>query len=99
MCTLTAALLSGLIEGVSVKNPGFRRLIRNFAIEMVVYGFLVLAYFFLVLRLLAEPLEQLFSSNLVVYAIAALVLIVAQAVLLDFVTSFAMGLLGLDKLE
>lgn len=82
-----------------MKNPGFRRLIRNFAIEMVVYGFLVLAYFFLVLRLLAEPLEQLFSSNLVVYAIAALVLIVAQAVLLDFVTSFAMGLLGLDKLE
>lgn len=82
-----------------MKNPQLGRLIRNFAIEMVVYGALVVGYFFLVLRLLADPLEQLFSSNLVLYAFLALGLIVAQAVLLEFVTSFAMGLLGLDKLE
>jgi hypothetical protein len=82
-----------------VKNPKLGRLIRNFAIEMVVYGALLVGYFFLVLRLLAYPLEQLFSSSLVLYAILALVLIVAQAVLLELVTSFAMKLLGLDKLE
>ncbi|HSR29127.1 MAG TPA: hypothetical protein VLY63_01085 [Anaerolineae bacterium] len=82
-----------------MSNPNFRRLIRNFAIEMVVYSALVFGYFYVVLRLLDEPLERLFSSNLVVYAIVGLVLIVAQAVVLDFVTSFVMGLLGLDKLE
>ena len=82
-----------------MKNPKLGRLIRNFAIEMVVYGALLVGYFLLVLRLLAYPLEQLFLSSLVLYAIVALVLIVAQAVLLEFVTSFAMKLLGLDKLE
>jgi hypothetical protein len=82
-----------------VKNLRLGRLIGNFAIEMVVYGALLVGYFLLVLRLLAYPLEQLFLSSLVLYAIVALVLIVAQAVLLEFVTSFAMKLLGLDKLE
>ena len=82
-----------------MKNLRLGRLIGNFAIEMVVYGALLVGYFLLVLRLLAYPLEQLFLSSLVLYAIVALVLIVAQAVLLEFVTSFAMKLLGLDKLE
>jgi hypothetical protein len=66
---------------------------------LVIYAALVVAYFFVVLRLLGEPLNDLFSSNLTLYAFLALALIVAQAVLLEAVTSFIMGLLGLDQLE
>jgi len=44
-------------------------------------------------------LESLYSSNLVLYAFLALALVVVQAVVLEAVTSFIMGLLGLDQLE
>ena len=82
-----------------MKNPVVRKMIGNFLIELVIYAALVVAYFFVVLRLLGEPLNELFSSNLTLYAFLALALIVAQAVLLEAVTSFIMGLLGLDQLE
>ena len=82
-----------------MKDPEIRRLIRGFTIELVIYAALVVAYFFLVLRLLGDPLERLFSSHLTVYAFVSLVLIVAQGVLLETVTSFVIGLLGLDKYE
>ena len=84
---------------MALKNPMVRKLIRNFALELLVYAVLVVGYFFLVLRFLAEPLMNLFTNNLTLYAFVALGLIVAQAVLLDAVTSFIMGLLGLDQLE
>jgi hypothetical protein len=86
-------------QEVIVKNPEIRRLIRGFTIELVVYAALVVGYFFLVLRLLGDPLERLFSSHLTVYAFVSLGLIVAQGVLLETVTSFVIGLLGLDKYE
>lgn len=82
-----------------MKTPMARKLIRNFALELLVYAVLVVGYFFLVLRFLTEPLENLFADNLTLYAFVALGLIVAQAVLLEAVTSFIMGLLGLDQLE
>jgi hypothetical protein len=82
-----------------LKNPEVRRLIGNFAIEVVVYAALVVMYFLLVLRFLGQPLARLFSTSLVLYALVSLVLIVAQGVLLEAVTSFIMGLLGLDQLE
>jgi hypothetical protein len=64
-----------------------------------VYAALVLGYFLLVLQFLGQPLAWLFSDNLVLYAAVALVLIVAQGVVLEAVTSFIMGLLGLDQVE
>lgn len=82
-----------------MQNPEVGRLIRNFAIEVLVYAGLVLGYFLLVLRFLGEPLARLFSTNLVLYAIVALLLIVVQGVVLEAVTSFIMGLLRLDQLE
>lgn len=82
-----------------MKKTSLRTLIRNFLIELVIYAVLVVFYFLLVLRLLAEPLAELFNSNLALYAVVALVLIVAQGVLLEVVTSFIIGQLGLDKLE
>jgi hypothetical protein len=82
-----------------MKNPVVRKMIGNFLIELLIYAALVVAYFFVVLRLLGEPLSDLYESNLTLYAFLALALIVAQAVVLETVTSFIMGLLGLDQLE
>ena len=76
-----------------------RTLLRNFAIEILVYGILVVAYFFIVLRSLGPWLTELYYSDLRVYAIAALVLIVVQAVFLEWVTSFLIDKLGLERLE
>ena len=80
-------------------NPEIRKLVRGFFIEVVIYAVLVVGYFFLVLRFLAEPLADLFNSNLVAYAFIALLLILLQGVALEFVTSFIIKLLGLDRLE
>ena len=82
-----------------MKDSVISKMIGNFAIELIIYALLVVAYFFLVLRLLGEPLNDLYTSNLTLYAVLALALIVVQAVVLEFVTSFIMGLLGLDQLE
>ena len=82
-----------------MRNPEFRKMMGSFAIELLIYSVLVVAYFFAVLRLLGDPLSSLYSSNLVLYAFLALGLIVAQAVVLEAVTSFIMGLLGLDQIE
>jgi hypothetical protein len=75
------------------------KVIRNFAIEVLLYTVLVVGYFFLVLRLLQEPLKRLFTTNLVVYAFVALGLIVVQGAVLEFVTSFLISRLGLERLE
>jgi hypothetical protein len=82
-----------------VSDPRRRTLIRSFIVEMVIYGALVVAYFLLVLRLLANPLKTLFTTNLTLYGIVALVLIVVQGVLLEAITSLIIGWLGLDKVE
>jgi hypothetical protein len=76
----------------------FGVLARNFLAEIFVYGVLLVAYFFVALRYLSEPLTQLFGSNLVAYAFIGLGLIVAQAVFLEFVTSLLFDFLGLHRL-
>lgn len=82
------------------KNPKapFGVLVRNFLVEILVYGILLVVYFFVALRYLSEPLTQLFGSNLVAYAIIGLGLIVVQAVFLEFVTSLLFDFLGLHRL-
>ena len=80
-------------------QSGRRILIRNFAIELIVYAILVIAYFFLVLRTLGPWLTGLYANNLRIYAIAALALIVVQAVILEAVTSFLIERLGLERLD
>lgn len=77
----------------------FKELLRNFIIEMVVYGVLLVIYFYIALRFLAEPLSRIFENNLYVYAVIGLGLIVAQAVVLEFVTSFLFDFLGLHRLS
>jgi hypothetical protein len=74
-------------------------LIRNFIIELVIYGALVVGYFLIALRHLNDFLTNLFQSNLVAYAFLALLLIVAQWVFLDGLTSFLLIGIKLDRLE
>lgn len=76
-----------------------KRLIRNFMLELLVYGVLLVVYFLTVLRYLDEPLYNLFNQNLYVYAGAALLLIVVQAVVLEWLTSFLLSKLGLETVE
>jgi hypothetical protein len=82
-----------------LKPAQIRILIRNFIIEMVIYGLLVVGYFLLILRILGDPLKSLFDQNLFLYALAALGLIVAQSVLLEMITSFLVSRLKLERLE
>jgi hypothetical protein len=76
-----------------------KKLLRNFAIEMLVYGVLVTVYFILVLRTLGGWLTELYYNNLPLYAVVALVLIVTQGVMLEWLTSFLVERLGLERLE
>lgn len=80
-------------------KPKTRRLLRNLALEVIVYSILLLSYFLIVLRYLGEPLNELFHQSLIVYAGATLLLIVAQSVALDFITSFLVARLDIDKSE
>lgn len=82
-----------------MSRPRIRVLIRNFGIEVLIYAALVVGYFVLVLRLLGEPLKELFTDNLSLYAVAALVLIVVQGAVLELLTSFLVDRLGLERLE
>ncbi|MCA9935778.1 MAG: hypothetical protein KC415_17710 [Anaerolineales bacterium] len=77
----------------------YKILLRNFLIEILVYTVLLIIYFGAVLRILGQPLNQLFHLNPVVYAIATLLLIVVQGVFLEWVTSFLITRLGLEKME
>jgi hypothetical protein len=76
-------------------EPGL--LFRNLLIEIIIYSFLIFGYYLLVLRWLDDWLMTIFNTNLVHYAAAGLGLILAQAVLLDFVTSYLMKFIKLDQ--
>lgn len=80
-------------------SSGRRTFIRNFVIEILIYGLLVVGYFLLVLRLLGGLLKGLVDENLTLYAFVALVLIVLQGALLELITSFLVRRLGLERLE
>jgi hypothetical protein len=82
-----------------MRNPEAMTMLRNFAIEVLIYTALVIGYFVLVLRLLGEPLKKLFTDHLTLYAFAALALIVVQGVVLEFLTSFLVSRLRLERLE
>ena len=82
-----------------MKKQKMRVMVRNFAIELIIYSILVVAYFVVALRLLGKSLAGLFHSNLTTYAFVSLGLIVAQGVLLDALTSFLLDRLNLSQME
>ena len=80
-------------------NINYKVLIRNFVIEIVIYGIFVTLYFFLVLQFLSIPLKDLYDENLYLYAVVSLLLIVLQAILLERLTSFLLDRIGLRRFE
>jgi len=74
-----------------------RILFRNLLIEIIIYGVLIFGYYLMVLRWLDDWLMSIFQSDLVLYAVTGLGLIVVQAALLDMVTSFLMKYIKLDQ--
>lgn len=81
------------------ETNSFRSLVINFAIELVVYGVLVVGYFYVVLRFLETFLADLFRDNMTLYAFLGLGLVVGQGVLLETITSFILDWLNLERLE
>ncbi len=68
--------------------------IKSFLIEMLLYSALVVGYVFVVLAFLIGWLKHLYDSNRVSYAIAALALMIGQAVVLELVTSLLLRLVS-----
>lgn len=81
------------------QKPNLHKLVRNFIIELAVYGILLVIYFFAVLQFLGGMLSNLFLNNTTLYAVVGLALIITQAVVLEAVTSYLIRLLHLDRLE
>lgn len=80
-----------------MKKTSIRILVRNLVIEILVYGVLLVVYFFMVLQYLGDFLTNLFDNQLLVYSLLGLGLIVIQAVLLEMITSYLIRLLRLDR--
>jgi len=70
-----------------------RKTLYSFLGELVVYGILVTAYFFLVLHFLGGWLAHLNKENVKLYSLACIGLIIGQAVVLEWVTTFIFRLL------
>lgn len=82
-----------------MENPNIRKLVMQLVIEIAIYAVLVVGYFFVVLRFLGKPLETLFGRSLPAYAFLGLLLIVAQGILLEALTSLIIRQVGLGKRE
>jgi hypothetical protein len=67
--------------------------LRAFAIELVIYSVLVVAYFFLVLHFLGEGLQRIAQNHRYSYAGLAILLMIGQAVLLQNVTTLLLHLI------
>ena len=67
--------------------------LRAFAVELVIYAILVVGYFFLVLHLLGEWLYQLETHHRYTYAGVAILLIIGQAVVLEWVSTFLLRMI------
>jgi hypothetical protein len=88
-----------MINGkITMKKANLRILVRNIIIEILVYGVLLVIYFFVVLQYLGDFLTNIFETRLFIYSLLGLGLIVAQAVVLEMVTSYLIRLLRLDRL-
>lgn len=69
-----------------------QKVLRSFALEVVIYGALVSGYAWLVTHYLAGTLKSLYDGNRFNYAVVALLLMIAQGFLLQFFTTLLLSL-------
>jgi hypothetical protein len=67
--------------------------IRLFALELLTYAVVVLAYYFAVLYFLDDWLAGLFHRDRRIYAVVALALIIAQGVVLEYFTRYLLDVI------
>lgn len=67
--------------------------LRAFLIELPVYAVLVVIYLFAVMHFLSDWLQHLVTANIKLYALAAIALIIGQAVVLETITTGLLRLL------
>lgn len=70
-----------------------RKTLFSFVIELVVYGFLIAAYFLLVLHFLGPSLAEIEKTHIRLYALLAVGLILGQSIVLELITTFLIRLL------
>ncbi len=66
---------------------------RTFAFEFLIYGALLVAYFWLVLHYLSAWVKELFDHDLQLFAIMALVIMIGQTVCLEVVSALVVWLM------
>ena len=66
----------------------------SFWLELVVYAALMVGYLLLVLKTLDAPLARMYTEHRVEYAVAALMLILLQGIVLELLTKVLVGLFG-----
>ena len=76
-------------------DPSLQPLIRSLLAELAIYIPLVILYFFLFLRIAEAYLARLYEQAPLPYAVAAIVAIVGQGVLLEWLTSWLLRRYGL----
>lgn len=81
-----------------MKKTNIKLLVRNLVLELIIYGIMLVIYFFAVLRFLGQYLTDLYQNQIFFYAILSLVLIVVQGVFLEAITSFLVRKLRLDRM-
>jgi|GEM_PF-5386741 len=71
-----------------------KAVLGEFAIYLGIYSAIVTIYLLFILNSFSGALNTLSESNLIIYSILALALILVQGVILENVTSFIMGRVG-----
>jgi hypothetical protein len=75
-----------------VKVKG-KQAVRSFLIELALYSVLVVTYVFFAIRLLGDWVEGIYQQHKILYAFAALILIIGQGVVLEMVTTALLKLI------
>jgi len=75
------------------------RIIRYAVLELLIYVVLVMGFAAASYRFLVKPLDTFFRSNLTLYAVIALLLMVGQGMLLEALTAFLLDRLRLERFD
>lgn len=70
-----------------------RKTLLSFAIELVLYAFLIAVYFLLVLHFLGPSLAEMEKNHIRLYALVAVALVLGQSIVLELITTFLIRLL------
>lgn len=78
-------------------KPGIKAVFKSFSVEFLIYSVLVVSYFLLVLHFLGPWLNHLFQQERKTYAAMAVLLIIAQGILLEQLTRLLVRVIGINK--